>query len=139
MYIYQSIHCNHTYIKLAQVCLVVCMPHYIYIAWSTYCANHLRGLFFVAKECGKVTSGVKTKKTPVTQSGTYCGSCCKLSLKRNSTYVASRNELENCKFTRTEVVLYKRRLEGYDFKTDDKYNAWLKLQGIYIKSVFVVV
>ena len=28
MYIYQSIHCNHTYIKLAQVCLVVCMPHY---------------------------------------------------------------------------------------------------------------
>jgi len=34
-------------------------------------------------------------------------------------------------FTPAEVALYERRLEeGYDLKTDEKYNTWLKLQGI---------
>jgi len=32
-------------------------------------------------------------------------------------------------FTAAEIALYERRMEeGYDLKTDDKYNAWLKLQ-----------
>ena len=69
--------------------------------------------YFVAKECGdmlKATSGVNTKKTPVTLSGTYCGSCCKLSLKNSPLWIRNRNE----------IPLYKRCLkEGYDLKTDD--------------------
>ena len=34
-------------------------------------------------------------------------------------------------FTAAEIALYEKRLEeGFDLKTDDRYNAWLKLQDI---------